>query len=72
MLHKQHFNRARMQRGLSLERLAHAAGISVSYAAAISSGAVPSHAVRSRVALVLGLHESELWVDVVSDDPEAV
>ncbi len=54
--------RAAMQRAnFTTERLAQAAGLSVSYTAHLRLGQVPSGAVRARIALALGLSELELW-----------
>jgi hypothetical protein len=45
----------------SIARLARKAGISESYGRSISSGCIPSGAVRKRIAAVLRVEESALW-----------
>jgi hypothetical protein len=63
------FARACDQRSMTVDRLSRLAGISSAYAQQLRAGRVPSRAVRARVALVMGLHVTELWPDVV-DEPE--
>ena len=70
MFNKPVFDRRRQQKGLSLDRLARAADISVSYAVQIGHGFVPSLAIRERVAAALGASPSEFWRPI-ADAPEA-
>lgn len=60
-----HFKELRIERGLTQEQLAVAAGVAAGLIRKMDTGYRPGHALKRRaVANALGVSESYLWIDV--------